>query len=215
MRVAIVQSCYIPWLGYFQLISKCDLFILLDDVQFTRRDWRNRNKIRTRQGDRWLTIPLKQSGNYDARIDEMVVSDPLWMQTHYDILAANYRTAPGWKRYYDELEWCYIDAPEHLSGINRRFLELGMRWLGIGTSLAWSTDYDSGGTKSAKLVDLCRACGATCYLSGPTAKAYLDERLFNANGIGVEWMTYHDWPKLSFLHVILTSGKDALSILPR
>lgn len=215
MRVAAVQSCYVPWLGYFELISKCDLFILLDDVQFTRRDWRNRNKIRTKQGDRWLTIPLKQSGNFDARIDEMVVSDPLWMKRHFDILAYNYRTAAGWSRYADELEWCYLDTPADLSGINRRFLELGMRWLGIGTPLAWSTDYDSGGTKSAKLVDLCRACGATCYLSGPAAKAYLDEPLFNANGISVEWMAYHDWPRLSFLHVLFTSGQDALSILPR
>ena len=215
VRVAIVQSNYIPWAGYFQLIAKCDLFIFLDDVQYTRRDWRNRNKIRTKQGDRWLTIPLKQSGNYEARIDEMTISDQLWGTRHFDTLAASYRSAPGWKRYADALEWCYIDSPERLSLINRSFIELGMQWLGVATPLAWSTQYESHGTKSVKLVDLFLACGATVYLSGPSARDYLDEKLFNDHGIAVEWMEYGDWPRLSFLHVLFVSGESTLSILPR
>lgn len=215
MRVGIIQSNYIPWMGYFEFISKCDLFILLDDVQFTRRDWRNRNKIRTKEGDRWLTIPLKQSGNYEARINEMMISDPMWVKHHFDILSGNYQTAVGWKRYAEELEWCYIDSPDDLSNINRNFLELGMKWLGIQTPIKWSTEYPSEGTKSEKILTLCQACGATSYLSGPTAKSYLEEGLLAQAGIGTEWMTYHDWPKLSFLHVLLTSGKDPLSILPR
>lgn len=202
-------------MGYFEFIARCDRFILLDDVQYTRRDWRNRNKIRTRYGDRWLTIPVKQSGNYEAKINEMVVADPLWMRWHFDTLAQAYGQCSGWKRYSEELEWCYIDSPEKLSGINRAFLDLGCKWLGVTTPISWSTDYASHGFKSEKLVSLCKSCGADTYLTGPAAKGYLDESYFNANGITVEWMAYHDWPRLSFLHSLFTTDQSALSILPR
>ena len=201
--VGIIQSNYIPWRGYFEFISKCDLFILLDDVQYTRRDWRNRNKIRTNRGDVWLTIPLKQTGNFEAKINEMEVSDPIWDRRHFDTLRAGYRTAKFWNKYEDELEWAYIDAPPRLSEINQKFLELGLKWLGIPTPISQSTQYSSHGHKSEKLVALCKSIGADRYLSGPAAKNYLDESLFNQNGIAVEWMQYSDWPKLSFLHGIL------------
>lgn len=199
-RVAIVQSNYIPWRGYFELIERCDEFILLDDVQYTRRDWRNRNKIRTHKGDVWLTIPLKQTGNYEAKINEMEVSDPIWDRRHFDIMRQAYSSAPHWKRYEDELEWAYIDASPRLSEINHRFLVTGLRWLGIDTPLSWSTNYQSHGVKAEKLISLCKAAGATHYLSGPAAKNYMDEKPFNAEGIQVEWMEYRDWPRLSFLH---------------
>lgn len=199
MRVGIIQSNYIPWRGYFEFISKCDLFILLDDIQYTRRDWRNRNKIRTKYGDQWLTIPLKQD-NFYAKINEMEVSDPIWDRRHFDTLRQAYRTSAHWKDYEDELEWAYIDAPKQLSGINRRFIDLGCKWLRIKTPITWSTDYEHSGTKSENLVSLCKAARADCYLSGPTAKAYLDEKLFSDNGIRVEWMQYSAWPKLTFLH---------------
>lgn len=208
MRVGIIQSNYLPWRGYFEFIEKCDLFILLDDVQYTRRDWRNRNKIRTCRGDQWLTIPLKQTGNYEAKINEMVVSDPIWDRRHFDTLRAAYSTSKNWKKYEDELEWAYIDAPKDLSGINRRFLELGMKWLGIQTPLKLdSTLCSTNASKTGRLIDLCRASCATTYLSGPSARGYLDVNLLNENGIAVEWMQYQDWPKLTFLHGLFTNGQ--------
>ena len=200
MRVGIIQSNYIPWRGYFEFMQKCDHFILLDDVQFTRRDWRNRNKIRTPRGDVWLTIPLKQTGNYEAKINEMEVSDPIWDRRHFDTLRAGYCTAKHWKRYEDELEWAYIDAPANLAAINRRFIELACKWLNISTPISPSTQWKSHGAKSQKLIALCKSIGADRYLSGPAAKNYLDEKMFNDAGIAVEWMQYSDWPKLSFLH---------------
>ena len=200
MRVGIIQSNYIPWRGYFEFIAKCDLFILLDEVQYTRRDWRNRNKIRTPRGDVWLTIPLKESGNYLAKINEMEVADPIWDRRHFDTLKAAYRTSKCWRKYEDELEWTYIDSPVSLSAINRRFLDLGCKWLGVNTPLRPDTDFSASGAKSDRLVALCKSAGATSYLSGPAARNYLDEKLFNDNGIAVEWMQYSDWPKLSFLH---------------
>ena len=201
MRVGIIQSNYIPWRGYFEFISKCDLFILLDDVQYTRRDWRNRNKIRTRNGDQWLTIPLKTTGNYEAKINEMEVSDPIWDRRHFDTLRACYRTAKHWKKYEDELEWAYINAPKDLSGINRSFLEFGCLKLGISTPMTMDTALVAAeGGKTTRLLSLCRAASASHYLSGPSAKGYLDEKLLNDHGITVEWMRYRDWPKLTFLH---------------
>jgi WbqC-like protein len=205
-RIAIVQSSYIPWRGYFELMEKVDEFILLDDVQFTRRDWRNRNKIRTKRGDQWLTIPLKQSGNYQARIDEMRVSDPLWMHQHFQALRAAYGGSRNWKRYEDALYFAYLDAPDDLSGINRRFIDLACEWLGIGTKITRSSDYDHQGSKSDNLVSLCKSSSATRYLTGQKARGYLDEPLFNQNGIAVDWMEYSDWPRLTFLHGLLTNG---------
>lgn len=199
MRLGIIQSNYIPWRGYFEFIAHCDHFILLDDVQYTRRDWRNRNRIRTKNGDQWLSIPLKQD-NFYAKINEMEVSDPIWDRRHFDSLRQAYRTAKHWNDYEDELEWTYIDAPKMLSQINHRFIMLGCKWIGINTPITWSTDYPHEGIKSANLISLCKAAGADCYLSGPAAKSYLDEKLFNDNGIAVEWMHYSDWPKLTFLH---------------
>src|SRR4051812_8378856 len=93
-RVAIVQSNYVPWKGYFDLINAVDEFILYDDMQYTRRDWRNRNKIKTPQGPIWITIPLQVKGRYHQRIDEMLVSDPAWAANHWKTLAHNYAAAP-------------------------------------------------------------------------------------------------------------------------
>lgn len=202
MRVGVIQSNYIPWRGYFEFISKCDQFILLDDVQFTRRDWRSRNKIRTRRGDVWLTIPLKQSGNYEAKINEMEVSDPIWDRRHFDAVRGAYFDSKHWKKYEDELEWTYIDAPNMLTGINQAFINLACKWLEISTPISLSTQYQSHGAKSEKLIALCKSIGADRYLSGMAAKAYLDEKAFNDAGIAVDWMQYRDWPRLSFLHGI-------------
>lgn len=206
-KVGIIQSNYIPWMGYFEFIEKCDEFILLDDVQYTRRDWRNRNKIRTRHGDIWLTIPLKQTGNYEAKICEMEVSVPMWDRRHFDTLRQSYRTSKYWKKYEDELEWTYIDSPSSLSLINHRFLTLGLGWLKVNTPISWSSQYQSQGSKSEKLISLCKSSGATHYISGPSAKNYLDEKKFNDADISVEWMQYKNWPKLSFLHWVL-NGLD-------
>jgi len=202
MRVGIIQSNYIPWRGYFEFIARCDAFILLDDVQYTRRDWRNRNKILTQKGETWLTIPLKESGNYLAKINEMEIADPIWDRRHFDSLRSAYRSTKEWKKYEDELEWNYIDAPENLSKINERFLRLGLKWLQISTPISQSTQYKGHGAKSEKLISLCKSIGADRYLSGPSARNYLNEQEFNNAGIAVDWMQYSDWPKLSFLHGI-------------
>ena len=168
-RVAIVQSCYIPWKGYFDLINLVDEFILYDDRQYTRRDWRNRNRIKTPQGSQWLTIPVEVKGRYEQRIDETRISNPDWAERHWKTLTHNYGSAPHFDDYRETFEELYAGSTDpRLSAVNRRFLEAINGLLGIKTRLSWSTDYEAEGSKTERLVSLCRAARATTYLSGPT-----------------------------------------------
>jgi hypothetical protein len=166
-KVAIVQSCYIPWKGYFDLINLVDEFILYDDRQYTRRDWRNRNRIKTPQGSQWLTIPVEVKGRYEQRIDETRISDPGWADQHWKTLRHNYASAPFFDDYRNRLESLYRSAGDpRRSAVNRLFLDELCGILGIRTSLSWSTDYEAVGAKTERLVSLCVAAGATTYLSG-------------------------------------------------
>jgi WbqC-like protein family len=200
-RVAIVQSCYIPWKGYFDLINLVDEFILYDDRQYTRRDWRNRNRIKTAQGTQWLTIPVEAKGRYEQRIDETRISDPDWAERHWKTLVHSYAAAPYFDDNRELLESLYRAADDsRLSAVNRLFLEAIGGMLGIRTQLSWSTDYEAQGTKTERLVSLCRAAGAAAYLSGPSARDYMDASLFEAAGIALDYMDYSAYPEYPQLH---------------
>lgn len=196
-----MQSSYIPWKGYFDLMRRVDELVLFDDVQFTRRDWRNRNRIKTPQGLKWLTIPVETKGNYRRAIGDIRVSDPAWSSRHWTTLRHAYSKAPCFGDYAALVEELYRGATqERLSDINHRFL-VGLRdVLGIGTPVTWSGDYGGSGRKSERLVSLCLAAGAGEYLSGPSAHAYLDEAAFTAEGIDVLWMDYDGYPEYEQLH---------------
>jgi WbqC-like protein family len=224
-RVAIVQSCYIPWKGYFDLINLVDEFILYDDRQYTRRDWRNRNRIKTPQGTQWLTIPVKVKGRYEQRIDETLIDDPEWAVRHWETLRHNYSTAPYFDDYAGFVSSLYEGFVERrLSAVNRAFIEAICRRLGIETTLSWSTDYEAEGTKTDRLVSLCEAAGATAYLSGPSAREYMDGNLFDAAGIELDYMDYSDYPEYPQLHppfehevtildLLLNTGPEAPSFM--
>jgi hypothetical protein len=213
-RVAIVQSCYIPWKGYFDLINMVDEFILFDDRQYTRRDWRNRNRIKTPQGTQWLTIPVEVKGRYEQRIDETRVSDPAWAATHWKTLTHSYASAPHFDDYRGTVEALYDDASDpRLSIVNRMFLEAISGLLGIETTLSWSTDYEAEGAKTERLVGLCRAAGATSYLSGPSAREYMDESLFDEAGIELEYMDYSGYPEYDQPHPPFEHAVTILDLL--
>jgi WbqC-like protein family len=203
------------------LINLVDEFVLYDDRQFTRRDWRNRNRVKTPAGTKWLTIPVKVKGKYDQRIDETLIDDPSWTQRHWRTLAHSYARAPHFDEFAGRFERLYNDVREQrLSLVNRAFIEEVSDVLGIQTRLSWATDYDAHGSRSERLVSLCRAAGATRYLSGPSARSYLDEELFHRNDIDVLWMNYEGYlpyPQLhgpfehavSILDLIFHTGEDA------
>jgi len=213
-RVAIVQSCYIPWKGYFDLINLVDEFILYDDRQYTRRDWRNRNRIKTPQGTQWLTIPVEVRGRYTQRIDETRISDPDWAEKHWKTLAQNYGAAPNFGDYDKTLGALYRDTNDlSLSVVNRTFLEAIEELLGIRTRLSWSMDYAAEGSKTERLVSLCRSAGATEYLSGPTARAYLDENMFDEAGIDVTYVDYSGYPEYEQPHPPFEHAVTVLDLL--
>lgn len=190
--VSIIQSSYIPWRGYFDIIDQSDCFILLDDVQYTKRDWRNRNKIPTPQGEKWLSVPVQVKGKYFQKICEVEVSDAAWYKSHWGIIENNYRKAPFFKDHQAFVRDLFMGATQsHLSGINHHLLSGLCDWLGIDTPLTWSMDYDVDEEDATeRLVQLCVKEGATTYISGPAAKSYLDESSFNRHGIEVRFFDY-------------------------
>lgn len=219
--VAILQSSYVPWKGYFDLMDLVDEFVLLDNVQYTRRDWRNRNRLKSPAGVRWLTIPVQVKGRYLQRIDETLVSDPDWAAGHWATIVSWYRRAPFFERYSSLLEKLYLGIKEgHLTAINRHFLETLRDLLGIATPITLSTDYPDEGDKGERLLSICQAAGATRYVSGPAARTYLDERRFHEEGVEVEWMSYEGYPeyeqlyppfdhRVSVLDLLFSVGEDA------
>lgn len=205
--IAIVQSNYIPWKGYFDLIAAVDEFILYDDVQYTRRDWRNRNRIKTPAGLHWLTVPVASKGNYDAPIREIRVEGLDWIDRHLRALDANYARAPHAAAVLDWFEPILRSRHSHLSSLNRALIERISTELGISTRIRSSSDFQLAAGKTERLLDLCVQSGADRYVSGPGARVYLDEARFAEAGIRVEWFDYGgyaEYPQLwgSFEHAV-------------
>jgi hypothetical protein len=195
-RVAIVQSSYIPWKGYFDLIRAADEFILLDDVQFTKRDWRSRNQVKTKDGLAWLTIPVHSKGKYLQTIAETTVSEAAWARRHWQTIRGAYARAPHFEAYAGPFEALYAaPPPERLSDINRAFIGALCQALGITTRITWSSEYHPRDGRNERLIDLCVKAGATEYLSGPAARDYIDHAAFAAAGVSVVFADYGGYPE--------------------
>ena len=220
-RIAIVQSNYIPWKGYFDLINLVDEFILFDDMQYTKRDWRNRNKIKTPNGTKWLTIGVEVKGKYYQKIKDTVISDTKWNLRHWKSINHNYSKAKHFRNYWDIFEELYLTSnSKFLSEVNYRFLTTICEVLGIKTKLSWSSDYRLAEGKTERLIDLCKQAGATEYISGPTAKGYIKDELFASEGIRVTYMDYSGYPEyeqlfppfehaVSIIDLIFNEGPEA------
>lgn len=213
-RVAIIQSSYIPWKGYFDIIRSVDEFVLLDDAQFTRRDWRNRNIIKTAAGAQWLTIPVETKGRFDAPIDTIRIAGP-WADQHWATLRHVYARAPHFARLAPRIAAMYRTLGEEtmLSAVNRCALEEICSVLGIDTPIRWSREYPVRGVRTDRLLSICVAAGATEYLSGPSARNYLELDKFAAAGITVRFVDYSGYPEYSQLHGPFEHGVSILDLL--
>jgi WbqC-like protein family len=211
---AIVQSNYIPWKGYFDLINMVDEFILLDDVQYTRRDWRNRNLIKTATGLHWLTIPVEVKGRYAQKINETMVSDPGWGKKHWATIVHNYSRARCFRQVARLLEPCFLEGGEmQLSRINYRFIRAICDFLRIGTRISWSTEFPHDEGRNERLISLCKGVGAARYVSGPSAADYMDQALWGASGIAVSYIDYGGYPPYAQLHGEFQHGVSVLDLL--
>jgi len=220
-RVAIVQSNYIPWKGYFDMIASVDEFILYDDMQYTKRDWRNRNQIKTPQGVQWLTVPVRVKGKYHQKIRETEIEGSEWAAAHWKSLVQNYRRAPHFDEIAEWLEPVYLrDPPSHLSQLNRQMIEVVCSYFEIKTVVSNSWDYELVEGKTRRLASLCLQAGGTEYVSGPAAKNYINEDEFKELGLGVKWFDYagyQEYPQLwgDFMHgvtildLLFNCGRDS------
>lgn len=225
MRVGISQSNYIPWKGYFELISQVDVFVFLDNVQFTKRDWRNRNRVKSPGGDVWLTIPVESKGNFQAKISEMRVLPSDWKSKHLRTIEMNYSRASEFESMFPWLKAVYEECPDDfLVEVNRHFTLQIMDFLGINTRVIGDEEFDLKSDPSIRLLDICRELGATEYVSGPAAKDYLNTDAFKNQNIEVNWFLYGPYPRyeqpwgdfvdsVSVVDTILCTGTRAAELM--
>lgn len=200
-KIAILQSNYIPWKGYFDLINMVDVFVLYDDAQYTRRDWRNRNKIKSPQGLKWLSIPIESKGKYFQKINETKVSNESWAEKHWQSIKLCYSRSKYFDAYKDFFESIYFNCNEKsLSEINYKYIAAICELMDIKTKIKWSSDYELVEGKTERLLDICEQEKASIYISGPAAKDYLNLSLAAQMEINIEWMDYSDYPEYSQLY---------------
>ena len=227
MRVTILQSNYIPWKGYFDLMAMSDLFVVYDSVQFTKNDWRNRNTIMTSNGPVWLTIPVATAGRASQRIDETRVSDRRWARKHWLTIAQSLARRPAFDASRDRWAEWFSEAAEFefLHDVNVLFLRRLADQLGIATPLVMDSQFElAPDTPTGRLVQLCEAAGADRYLTGPAGLNYLELRRFAERNIAVDVIDYSGYPSypqtsapfqhgVSAIDLIASVGEDAKSHL--
>ena len=202
MTCVILQPSYIPWRGYFHQIRRADVFVFYDDVNFDKHGWRNRNRVKTANGVQWLTIPVTSPPSCDLHlspINQVRISDRKWGARHWKTLAMAYSKAPYFQRYAHLLEPYFHLGTEMLVDTIVPLTELLARELGIcQTRYLRSSSLVGQGSKTERLIAILQEVGADHYISGPSARAYLDERRFAEAGITHEYMTYEypEYPQL-------------------
>ncbi len=222
--VAISQSNYIPWKGYFDMINMVDDFVLYDSVQYTKNDWRNRNKIKTKNGIQWITIPVRQK-SLAQKINETQISNSNWNKKHWKTLVTNYSKSKYFKEYRDIFEDLYLNCESNfLSEINYKFIITINKILNIKTNIIKSDKFNLPKEKNDKLIFICKKLGATTYLSGPAAKSYIDKSRFKEKKINITWMNYEGYKKynqlfhpfehnVSILDLIFNEGSNATKFM--
>lgn len=224
MKVGIIQSNYIPWRGYFDFIDDVDLFIIYDDVQYTKNDWRNRNKIKTANGLIWLTVPVLFNFNKNTLIEDVKIDHKKdWVKKHIESVRFSYSKTPYFKAYADEFFNILNKKFDTISGLNVNIINWIMRELDIKTNIKMSSEYSAVGTRTDRLIDILKKAGATSYLSGPSAKSYLEVEKFREAGLELEYKVYDypDYPQLygkfepqvSVLDLLFNCGAEARSHL--
>ncbi|HEX2980781.1 MAG TPA: WbqC family protein [Anaerolineaceae bacterium] len=225
MICVILQPSYIPWRGYFDLIDRADVFVFYDDVQYDQHGWRNRNRIKTSRGSEWLTIPIQKQGILSQGMPICEVRpcwDRPWNRSHWDKLRLAYQGAPYFQRYAGLVEPFYQRRDEYLADFTIDLTIRLARELGIEhTRFVRSSSLGATGAKTERLIQVLAGLGATHYISGPSARSYIEPEKFAAAGIGLEYIAYaypeypqlyppYD-PQVSILDLLFMTGPAALA----
>jgi hypothetical protein len=212
MKAAIIQPNYIPWKGYFDIIHDVDVFILYEDVQYTERDWRNRNLVKTEKGPVWLTVPVLGGARQklcEARIDP--AQD--WKRKHLGVLERCYRKSPYFDSVFPRFETALRQNHDLLIDLDAALLRDICDWLGIRTRIVSSTSLPSVGAKDERLVDLCLKVGADEYLSGPAGRNYIRPEIFARAGIALGYKEYPQYPEYPQFFPPFIHGVSILDLL--
>lgn len=222
--LAALQPSYLPWLGYFDQMRRASVFVLYDDVQFDKHGWRNRNRIKTPGGPLWLTVPVLHSGRRRPRINEVHIDHRTpWRRKHLNSLRQYYAKAPYARDVLSALEGLLTRDWERLVDLDTAVMTLMAAWLGVTTPVVAASELGIGGERSARLLEICSHFGVRRYLSGDSARNYLDLQMFADAGIEVEWQEFRHpvYPQLhgafvshlSAMDLILNCGPDSPAIL--
>lgn len=211
--VVVLQSNYIPWKGYFDLVHDSDEFIFYDDVQFTKNDWRNRNKVKTANGAEWMTIPVGEGKG--QLICEVALGDGVWQLKHFKTLQNQYGKCPYFPLYAEFLRDIYMQRSwANLSELNQYLIRaISHDLLGLGTAFRDSREFHLSGAKQDRLLELLTLTGATRYISGPAAKDYIDPEGFAAKGIDLVWKDYSGYPEYPQRHPPFEHGVTIFDLL--
>ena len=196
-RVAVIQSCYLPWKGYFDIIHDVDVFIFYDDVKYTKNDWRNRNVVKVNGRPVWLTIPIGKEA-VKQRICDVQIPSSYWQSKHWLILTQCYSKYKYFNQYAPYFEDIYCHHRwTNLSELNQLLIRQISAWLDVKVVFEDSRNFPLTGTRQARLLTLLEQVGATSYLSGPAAQAYIDPTDFARHHIDLHFKTYQypDYPQ--------------------
>lgn len=222
LTVTIHQPGYLPWLGFFDKMAQSDIFVLLDDVQYEKNWFDNRNKIKTANGPIWLTIPVKVS--FGQRLNEVGVENKLpWRRKHYQSICDNYRRTPYFERYQAFFQNLYEQEWNTLIDLNLAIIQYLRQELGLKTKLIRSSGLRTNGQKGDRILEICDQLGADRYLSGQFGRNYLDEKKFEAKNIRVVYQDFHHpvyrqlfgdfLPALAAIDLLFNCGPDSAAIL--
>jgi len=224
-KIAILQSNYIPWKGYFDLINFVDEFVLYDCVQYTKNDWRNRNIIKTINGAQWLTIPVTHN-SLTQKIYETQIKFNNWNKKHWQSILTNYSKTKCFKKYSDVFETTYkfFDSVIYLSEINTILIKIINEILEINTIIKSYKDYTFEGDRNERLIQICKQANSDIYVTGPAANNYLDYDMFAKNDIKIEVFKYDNYPEyfqlfppfihnVTVLDLIFNEGQNAKNYL--
>jgi len=223
-KVAVCQSNYLPWRGYFDLMRRADVFVFYDDVQYTKNDWRNRNRFRGPNGSYWLTIPV--GSQHACQIDEVVIRDERWQSHHHSSIRHSYANATQYSHVAPFLDALYLQRKwNNLSELNRwATVTIAKQYLQIQTECFVSSQWSLVGKKGDRLLNLLSAIGATEYISGPSAATYIDAEQFDRAGVRLTYLDYDHYPRypqigdsfdgaVSILDLLCNTGPAAASFI--
>jgi hypothetical protein len=223
MKIGTIQSNFLPWRGYFDFIHEVDLFIIHDDIQYTKGDWRNRNKVKTPHGTRWITVPVNYRQTNQLIEETTIENSKPWARGMLSRIQNSYQKAPHFEPYFSELSGLLFEPAATISDLNLRLIKWVCAQLEIKTPITFSRQYHPQGVKTERLIGILKQLDATTYLSGPSAQAYLKPELFEQAGIRLEYKIY-DYPEyeqlyppfepaVSVIDLLFMMGKDSKAYL--